>query len=80
MDKTIYLKNLHFVYFDDWFTRSTEKEQDELISNYGGLEKYLGIELSNTTYDEIKGFEFKIIDDERWEQKIKQHEFLNYTA
>lgn len=78
MENLIYLKNLHFVYFDDWFIKLSEKEQDELISSYGGLENYLGIELINTTYDEDKGFEFKIKDSERWEQKVKEHEFLNY--
>jgi hypothetical protein len=77
--ETIYLKNIHFVYFDNWFIGLSEKEQDDLISNYGGLEKYLGINLISTKYDEEKGFEFEIVDKDRWNQKNIQHEFLNYT-
>ena len=54
-----------------------EKHQDEILQNYGGLEKYLGIELINETYDEEKGFEFKIINHDRWSQALLSHNFLN---
>lgn len=76
MLKTIFLKNIHFICFDNWFVKLPELEQNDLISKYEGLEKYLGIELASTSYDEEKGFEFKILDLDRWEQKKIEHDFL----
>lgn len=76
MENTVFLKNIHFVFFDNWFMNLSEKEQDTLISDYGGLEKYLGIKLNNPTYDEDKGFQFDIVDNERWNEKYAEHEFL----
>jgi hypothetical protein len=73
----IFLKNIHFINFDSWFCGLNENEQDQILQNYGGLEKYLGIELVNETYDEEKGFEFKIVDKDRWTQSLLVHDFLN---
>ena len=77
MSDTFFLKNVHFVEFDKWFENLDEKNQDNIIQNYGGLENYLGIELVNETYDEEKGFEFKVINHDRWTEGLSKHDFLN---
>lgn len=73
----IYLKNIHFINFDNWFINLDESTQNQLMQEYVGLEKYLGIELVSEIYDEEKGFEFKIVDQDRWSQSLITHDFLN---
>ena len=73
----INLKNYHFLCFDAWFASLPEKNQDEIIENYGGLEKYLGIELTSENYSEETGFEFKIINYDRWNTAKGEHSFLS---
>lgn len=77
MKDTFFLNNTHFIHFDKWFENLDDKTQTEIIQNYGGLEKYLGIELVNEFYDEEKGFEFKIVNQDRLTEASLDHDFLN---
>ena len=72
----IYLNNYHFLVFDQWFTTLPEKQQEQILENTPGIEKYLGIELVSEIFDIEKGFEFKIIDEEKWNSAKKAHHFL----
>jgi hypothetical protein len=74
--ENIFLRNVHFVLFDNWFINLTEKEQDFILENTPGIEKYLGIELQSETFDEEKGFEFKIVNKERWDKAKEKHDFI----
>ena len=74
--KTIYLKNIHFVLFDEWFTKLSESEQESILQNTPGIENYLGVHLKSEVFDEEKGFEFEIIDEDRWNTIKQIHEFL----
>jgi hypothetical protein len=73
----IHLKNIHFINFDHWFLSLDDDNQKQIMERYGGLENYLGIQLTNEEYDEEKGFEFKIINQDRWAQAVLDHDFLN---
>ena len=76
MSDLINLKNYHFLSFDTWFASLSEKNQDEIIENYGGLEKYLGVELTSENYSDETGFEFRIINYDRWNKAKSEHSFL----
>jgi hypothetical protein len=74
--ETIFLKNVHFLLFDQWFSLLSEAEQLSLTDKDPGLESYLGLLLKNEIYDEEKGFEFEIVDSEKWNKGKEKHDFL----
>lgn len=75
--KNIFLQNIHFAFFDQWFANLSEKEQHEILEKTPGVEKYAGIELVTETFDEQKGFEFKIVDQDKWNLAKQKHDFLS---
>jgi hypothetical protein len=74
--ETIFLKNIHFLLFDKWFEELSESEQQSILQNTPGLENYLGIHLKSEVFDEEKGFEFEVMDVDRWTKMKQLHEFL----
>ena len=74
--ENVFLKNIHFIYFDDWFINLSDEEQQDCMTKYPTVSDYTGLELVKEEYDEEKGFEFKIIDEIRWNLAKQNHEFL----
>ena len=52
----IYLNNLHFILFDEWFNKLPEDQQEKIFDESPNIESYLGINLVSEDFCEEKGF------------------------
>ena len=73
----IYLNNLHFILFDEWFNKLPEDQQEKIFDESPNIESYLGINLVSEDFCEEKGFLFEIVNDAKWQSALTKHTFLS---